>query len=91
MVGGPQSDLIYAGVNELGGGAVTDANIIYGDSQLGGELGEDHRDRIFGDIGPDTVYAGASSDTVYTLSGNDIVYAGDGNDFLDTSFGAAMT
>ena len=90
LEGGWQADIIYAGVNEMGGGSTADANTVYGDVQTGDSLldtSEEHRDHIYGDVGPDTIFAGPSSDTVYALSGDDLIYAGRGDDTVDAGSG----
>jgi len=88
--GGWGADTIHAGVHELGGGSADDRNVIYGDVRVeapwpGRE--EDHRDRVYGDIGPDRIYVGLGSDVVFALGGNDWIDGGPGDDYLDAGSG----
>lgn len=83
-------DLIHSGVDEFGGGATYDIDVIDADPKTltpfpGTEL--DHSDTIFGSSGADTVFAGHGDNVIKTFGGNDSVVAEAGDDWIDSGAG----
>ncbi|MCA9137526.1 MAG: hypothetical protein KDB00_12230 [Planctomycetales bacterium] len=84
------SDLIYTGTGPLGGGHLTDIDLVHADPETFTIIPAHptmHADVVVGSIGSDTVYAGPGNDFISTLDGNDFVEGQSGADEIDTGDG----